>query len=173
CVGAEKEQGSEKRGAEATAALRRRNLNLGSRRGEVRVVLISICDKSTPSRPLLGEEKRSQRACTPLPQHLSLVDCTGGTGCKAHPPATLPALVHDLGTQQQVESQTLYSITRQALFTHTIDKTPQGWVLATGQSFPPDVPMVSPRQQQKDQLPPVQVDFPDRCKCLLSDVPSL
>ena len=51
--------------------------------------------------------------------------------------SALPVLVHDMGTQQ-VGSQTLYSVSKQALFTDAIDEvrdyrcfeTPQGWVLA-------------------------------------------
>ncbi|KAL6608185.1 hypothetical protein ACP70R_041248 [Stipagrostis hirtigluma subsp. patula] len=89
--------------------------------------------------------------------------------------SALPVLVHDLGTRQD-DSQTQYSISKQALFTRSIDElrdyrcfeTPQGWVLALDreslQTF-----LWRPQDSERIQLPPVEEEFPNRCKCLLSD----
>ncbi|CAN6331379.1 unnamed protein product [Urochloa humidicola] len=92
--------------------------------------------------------------------------------------SVLPVLVHDLGTQQ-VDSQTLYSISKQDLRIHTIDEvrdyrcfeTPQGWVLALDRSSLQTF-LWRPQDSERIQLPPVAEDFPSRCKCLLSDVPT-
>ncbi|KAJ1261574.1 hypothetical protein BS78_09G040600 [Paspalum vaginatum] len=65
--------------------------------------------------------------------------------------SALSVLVHDMGTQQ-VGSQTLYSVSKQALFTDAIDERPQ--------------------DSERVWLPTAQEDFPSRCKCLLSDVPT-
>ncbi|KAL6865159.1 hypothetical protein ACP4OV_016310 [Aristida adscensionis] len=87
----------------------------------------------------------------------------------------LPLLVHDLGTRQ-TDAQTQYSISKQALFTHTIDElrdyrcfeTPQGWVLALDgaslQTF-----LWRPQDSQRIQLPAMEEELHGRCKCVLSD----
>ncbi|KAM0912233.1 hypothetical protein ACQ4PT_012932 [Festuca glaucescens] len=92
-------------------------------------------------------------------------------------PSPLLARVHDLlGTC--TDSQTLYSISSQALSRLAIDElqhyrcfeTPQGWVLALDpaslQTF-----LWRPQDGERIQLPPKEHGFPERCRCLLSDMP--
>ncbi|TVU17895.1 hypothetical protein EJB05_33956 [Eragrostis curvula] len=90
--------------------------------------------------------------------------------------SALPILVHDLGTRDG--SQTQYSISKQALFSHGIDElrdyrcfeTPQGWMLAVDRDSLKTF-LWRPQDSKRIQLPPLEEDFPNRCKCVLSDTP--
>jgi hypothetical protein len=100
----------------------------------------------------------------------------------------LPVLVHDLGDDSQAHDlgaptvdspQTQYSISTQTLTTVAIDElrhyrcfeTPQGWVLALDPASSHTF-LWRPQDGERIQLAPKEHGFPERCKCLLSDMPA-
>ncbi|KQK07583.1 hypothetical protein BRADI_2g36390v3 [Brachypodium distachyon] len=91
----------------------------------------------------------------------------------------LPVLVHDLGTLSHDSSQTQYSISTQSLTTaniaelrdHRCLETPQGWILALHPASL-ETFLWRPQDGHRIELPPLKgEEFPEHCKCLLSDTP--